>query len=83
MSSLSESISGSGLGWISGGLGGLSISATLEGSTLMFGLRMMDISFGIPGKAGRLVLVDNFSGSSSDDSSVLSASIAGLLMMVL
>lgn len=81
MSSLSESISGSGLGWISGGLGELSISATLEAS--MFGLRMLDFSFGIPGKAGRLVLVDNFLGSSSDDSSDLSASIAGLLMMVL
>lgn len=80
MSSLSEYVSGSGLGWISGGSGGFLISAALEGSTLMFGEGMLDISFGIPGKAGRLVLVDNFSGSSSDDSSDLSASIAGLLM---
>lgn len=80
MSSLSEFVSGSKLGWISGGSGGLSISAALEGSALMFGLGMLDISFGIPGKAGRLVLVDNFSGSSSDDSSNLSTSIAGLLI---
>lgn len=46
----------------------------------MFGLGMLNISSGIPGRAGRLVLVDNFSGSSSDNSSDLSASIAGLLM---
>lgn len=80
MSSLSEFVSGSGLGCMSGGSEGLLISTALEGSTLMFGLGMLDISFGIPGKAGRLVLGDNFSGSSSDDSSDLSASIAGLLM---
>lgn len=60
MSLLSEFVSGSGFGWISGGSGGLLISAALEGSTLMFGLGMLDISFGIPGKSGRLVLVDNF-----------------------
>lgn len=46
----------------------------------MFGFGMLDISFGIPGKAGKQVLVDNFSGSSSDDSSDLTASIAGSLM---
>lgn len=51
MSSLSEFVSGSGLGWILGGSGGLWISAALEGSTRMFGLGMLDISFGIPGKA--------------------------------
>lgn len=80
MSSLSEFVSGSGLGCMSGGTEGLLISTALEGSTLMFGLGMLDISFGIPGKTVRLVLGDNFSGSSSDDSSDLSASIAGLLM---
>lgn len=45
MSSLSEYVSGSGLGWISGGSGGFLISAALEGSTLMFGEGMLDISF--------------------------------------
>lgn len=57
---LFEFVLGSGLGWILGGLGGLLIFVVFEGLMLMFGLGMLDIFFGIFGKVGKLVLVDNF-----------------------
>lgn len=52
MSSLSEFVSGSGLGCMSGGSEGLLISTALEGSTLMFGLGCWIFLSGYPVKQG-------------------------------
>lgn len=78
---LFEFVLGSKLGWILGGLGGLLIFVVFEGLVFMFGLGMLDIFFGICGKVGRLVLVDNFLGFLLDDLLNLLISIVGLLIM--